>query len=148
MSPKSGFLDSPFKWDDVLFAGFTKGYSVNNSLITNYQGCSCYYFILNATTRDSFSRLDLIINKARLLIKKIIYYTPSREIVKTAEFTEHILQAGTITTYTVLVRHSFLPLTAVLRWQGRKPSAKGKSWFDPRSIGALPQRRNFNMRSF
>ncbi|MEJ5283683.1 MAG: outer membrane lipoprotein-sorting protein [Brevinematia bacterium] len=103
MSYQALFMGTGFSWGDVFSSDISEDYFAEEIKEVEEKGKNYYYLLLKPLKQDLYARIDIWIEKDTFLTYRRIYYTPSGEEIKTAEYKDFEFKGKRVVGFTVVM---------------------------------------------
>ena len=131
MNAQSSFLDSPFTWEDMLWPGLSGAYEVASTAWDDVQGERLLRCELRPLAKGAYRRVELWLRPGSNQTVRRVYYTPSGQRWKSAEFGGYTMAGGTAAAWEMTMVNELTKASASLSVGGRRTQAMPDSFFEP-----------------
>jgi hypothetical protein len=131
MNAKSSFLDSSFTWDEALCPGLSRAYEVAGLAWDEFRGERLLRCELRPVLPGAYRRVDLWLRPGSLQTVRRVYYTPSGQPWKSAEFGDYVMAGGIAANWGMTMVDEFTKVSASMAVGDRRTEGMPNSFFEP-----------------
>ena len=131
MNAQSSFLDSPFTWEDALWPGMSGSYEVASAAWDDVRGERLLRCELRPLTKGAYRRVELWLRPGNHQTVRRVYYTPSGQRWKSAEFGGYTMAGGAASAWEMTMVNELTKASASLSVGGRRTQAMPDTFFEP-----------------
>ena len=131
MNAQSSFLDSPFTWEDALWPGLSGAYEVASVAWDELKGERLLRCELRPLTKGAYRRIELWLRPGNFQTLRRVYYTPSGQPWKSADFDGYTMAGGTASAWGMTMVNELTKASASLSVGGRRMQIMRDTFFEP-----------------
>ena len=131
MNAQSSFLDSPLTWEDALWPGLSGAYEVSTVAWDELQGERLLRCDLRPVTKGAYRRIELWLRPGNHQTVRRVYYTPSGQRWKSADFGGYTMEGGSASTWEMTMVNELTKASASLSVGGRRMQIMPDTFFEP-----------------
>jgi Outer membrane lipoprotein-sorting protein len=131
MNAKSSFMDSSFTWEEALYPGLSRAYEVAGVVWDEVRGERLLRCDLRPILPGAYRRIDLWLRPGSFQTVRRVYYTPSGQPWKSANFGAYVMAGGLASDWEMTMVDEFTKASASMAVGGRRMERMLDSFFEP-----------------
>ena len=131
MNAQSSFLDSPFTWEDALWPGLSGAYEIASVAWDELKGERLLRCELRPLTKGAYRRIELWLRPGNHQTVRRVYYTPSGQRWKSADFGGYTMEGGSASAWEMTMVNELTKASASLSVGGRRAQMMPEAFFVP-----------------
>jgi len=137
MSYQATFADSTFSFGDILTGDMALYYKANKLEKIKENGKEVYYIVVEPKNKGLYARVDTWIDATTFDTLKRVYFSASGEKMKSAEYTDIILENNTVKGFSIQMQDFFAESKSFIEIQDIIKESLPNFLFNPMDIGRI-----------